>query len=104
MKKPLILSCGVFLTTDGEAQTDPGMKRERKGFRKDLWRKKAASHQLDKDGNPSEVPPPDKTPEIKPDLPEKPLLPAEEPEIQPEKEPAEPPPGEIPLPKAKSGK
>ncbi len=49
--------------------------------------------------NPSEIPKPDRNPEIKPSIrPEEPVLPEEDPEIIPEKEPEEPSPGEIPMP------
>jgi hypothetical protein len=52
-----------------------------------------------KPGEPSEVPKPDKNPEIQPSIrPEEPVLPEEDPEIIPEKEPVEPAPGEIPAP------
>ncbi len=49
--------------------------------------------------DPSEVPQPDKNPEIRPSTtPEEPVFPEEDPEIIPEKEPDEPSPAEIPLP------
>jgi hypothetical protein len=55
-----------------------------------------------KPGNPSEIPQPDKNPEIKPGKrPEEPVLPEEDPEIIPEKEPDEPSPAEIPIPPKK---
>ena len=57
-----------------------------------------------KPGNPSEVPQPDKDPEIRPAVrPEEPVLPEKDPEIIPEKEPDEPSPAEIPVPPKKEG-
>ena len=48
---------------------------------------------------PSEIPSPDKSPEVKPvHIPESPLLPEEEPEHIPEEEPMPTPHPEIPLP------
>ena len=51
-------------------------------------------------GKPSEIPLPEKHPEIKPPVdPEEPLsTPEEDPEIIPEEEPVEPPPYEVPPP------
>ena len=50
-------------------------------------------------GNPSEVPSPEKHPEIKPADPEEPLnIPEEDPDIVPDEEPFEPPPYEVPPP------
>jgi hypothetical protein len=52
--------------------------------------------------SPSEIPQPDRNPEVKPGVfPENPVLPEEEPEIVPEEEPeepGEPAPAEIPKP------
>ena len=50
-------------------------------------------------GVPIEVPEPERTPEIKPDVdPEYPLIPEEDPDVIPEEDPYETPPVEIPPP------
>jgi len=52
-----------------------------------------------KEGQPVEVPGPEKTPEIKPEVdPEYPLLPDESPDVIPEEEPFVTPPYEVPEP------
>ena len=52
-----------------------------------------------KEGQPVEVPAPDKSPEIKPEVdPEYPLLPDEDPDVIPEEEPFVTPPYEVPEP------
>jgi hypothetical protein len=54
-------------------------------------------------GNPSEVPEPDKNPEVKPGArPEQPALPDEEPKTMPEIEPETASPAEIPVPPQKT--
>ncbi len=54
---------------------------------------------IKKSPDPSELPQPNRNPEIKPGtIPEDPVLPEEEPATIPEKEPDEPSPSEIPLP------
>jgi hypothetical protein len=57
---------------------------------------------MGKTKKPSEIPPPDRDPEVKTDfMPEEPELPEKEPEISPEREPDEPFPPEVPVPPKK---